>query len=202
MGISVQKIGLCVLMLSLGGCGYVSSLVMPAQKVGVVLWDDRPVDQDYQDTRINVQLRQELIKADIKLGADVEVTVFKGKVLLTGALPSLDVINQVIEKAWQTPDVVCVYNYIRVDKPLPLLDVQEDAGISAFIRTQLSLTKNVKSANYKIVVENHVLYMMGQSRSNQEYTDVMNVIRNTAGISKVITLLDGPTTYLEDDRVW
>ena len=159
------------------------------RRIGTILWDDRPLEQDAEDTKINLALRSAFIKEDIKLGADIEVTVFNGAVLLTGAIPSADVILRLVELTWQTPGVKKVYNYVRTDSPLSLMDVQEDAAVSGVIRTQLALTKGVKSSNYKLTMENKVLYIMGRCTTRQEYEKVLAVIKDTSGVEKIVTLI-------------
>ncbi len=189
LGDLMKKICFLLIIFCLSGCTYLGTLATGIRRIGTILWDDRPLKQDAEDTQINLALRSAFIKEDIKLGADVEVTVFNGVVLLTGAIPSTDLIMHLVTLTWQTPGVKKVYNYIRQDTPLALADVQEDAAVSGFIRTQLMLTKGIKSSNYKLTMENKVLYIMGQSTSRQEYEKVLAVIKDTAGVEKVVTLI-------------
>ena len=180
---------ICV-MLFLAGCNYWSTALSGMHKIGTVLWDDRTVEYDFTDTVLNVNLRNELIQYDPKLGLDVEITVFKGDVLLTGAIPSVEVITNILEIVWKEKGVKKVYNYLRIAEPLDLLTVQEDAFIPSLIRTQLAITDKIKSANYKLTMENKVIYIMGQKESKEELEKVFSVIKATPGVEKIISLID------------
>lgn len=179
---------ICV-MLFLSSCNYWSTALSGMHKIGTVLWDDRTIEHDINDTVLNVDLRNKFIQHDLKLGLDVEITVFKGEVLLTGAIPSVEVITNILEIVWKEEGVKKVYNYLRVAEPLDLLSVQEDAVISALIRTQLAITEGVKSANYKLTMENKVIYIMGQKESSEELEKVYSVLKATPGVEKIISLI-------------
>ena len=185
----MKKICLLLLIGCLSGCTYLGTLATGVRRIGTILWDDRPLKQDAEDTQINLAVRNAFMHEDIKLGVDIEVTVFNGAVLLTGAIPSSDLIMRLVELTWQTPNVKKVYNYIRLAQPLDLMEVQEDAAVSGMIRTQLMFTEGIKSSNYKLTMENKVVYIMGRSTSRQEYEKVLAVIKDTSGVEKTITLI-------------
>ncbi|MGN1063410.1 MAG: BON domain-containing protein, partial [Alphaproteobacteria bacterium] len=124
-------VGLCVL---LGGCQLAGTLFTGARKVTSILLDDRSFPDDVTDTKMNFVLRDAYVAIDPKLGLDIEPTIFEGKVLLTGALPTVELIQQVLEITWQHPNTKCVYNYIRVAEPPSLDVVNQDAAISGAVR--------------------------------------------------------------------
>ncbi len=157
-------------------------------KVTTILLDDRSFSDDVADTKINMALRNALAEEDVKYALDIEVTVFEGVVLLTGALPGTDLITNVVRTAYQTPDVKQVYNYIRLANPPSIDVVNQDAAISAKLRTQLMMTAGISSSNYKLTMENGTVYLMGISQSVEELDRVIAVAKNTVGVNKVIPL--------------
>ena len=134
------------------------------------------------------------MKKDFKYLLDIELTVFEGAVLLNGALPQTSLIDEVVETVWSTPGVKQVYNYIRLGTPPALSIVNEDAAISAKIRYELSITKGISSVNYKITMENGIIYLMGISKNQEELEKVIAVIKNTISVTKIIVL----TRYEKD----
>lgn len=177
------------LLLSLCGCQFAGTLLTGTQKLGGILLDDRSLSDDAADVRINLEIRDSLARLDGRYAVDIELTVFEGEVLLNGALPDLNRIQNVIETVWAVEGVSKVYNYIRVDNPPTLDVVNHDAAVSAKIRTELMITPDVNASNYKITMENGVIYLMGIVSSPEEYARVLGVIKNTDGVSKIIFLM-------------
>lgn len=173
----------------LNSCQFAGTILTGTQKLGGILLDDRPLSDDMTDVRINWEVRDSLARLDGRYTIDIELTVFEGEVLLNGALPDLDRIQQVVETVWAVEGVSKVYNYIRVDNPPSLDVVNHDAAVSAKIRTELMLTADVNASNYKITMENGTIYLMGIVSSPEEYERVIAVIKNTDGVSKIISMM-------------
>ena len=156
--------------------------------VGVIS-DDRPLNEDASDIALYTKIRERLAQRDVKSVLDVQLTVFRGAVLLTGALPNYDEIAETVEKVWQTSGVNYVYNYIRLGKTLDPVQTSEEIALSSSIRTKLELTEGIKSSNYKLVLENGVVYVMGLKKDWDEWQKARAVIANTYGVDKIICLM-------------
>lgn len=183
-----------VLLLFLGGCQMWGTLISGAHSVWGVLSDDRPLSEDASDMALYTQVRQNLANRDIKSVLDVQITVFQGAVLLTGALPNWEEIARTVEIVWQTPGVKYVYNYIRMGKTLDTIQTSEEAALSSSIRTKLALTKDIKSSNYKLVMENGTVYLMGIQQDSDEWQRARAVIADTYGVQKIICLMRDKNT--------
>ena len=184
-----QTIFLMFICLNLTACQFMGTLFTGVQKVTTLVLDDRPLNDDVADTQLNLKLRDSYIKLDSKLSVDIDVTVFEGRVLLTGAVPDIDLVDKIVEVTWCTDGVKKVYNYIRIAEALSLTEVNTDAAISAKIRTQLMLTKDISSSNFKIVMENGTVYIMGIAQNLEELERVVHVIKDTFGVQKIIPLI-------------
>ena len=147
------------------------------------------MDEDASDIALYIEIRKNLSAVQSKFLLDVQVTVFQGEVLLTGALPNISLIDQAVETAWKTQGVRRVYNYIRLGKPQDFVSTSGEAAVASAIKGQLMLTKGVKACNYKIVVENGVVYVMGLQNTPEEWENAREVIRSTIGVQKVICLM-------------
>ena len=134
-----------------------------------------------------MSIRTQFLKDKINYVLDVEITVFEGEVLLNGAIPTIEDMERIIEIAWQTKGVSKVYNYIRVSSPSNLATTTKDALIASSIRTELMMTSGITSVNYKITLDEGILYMMGIAKNADELQAVMNIIYATDGVERVIS---------------
>ena len=171
------------------GCQIWTTLINGIHSVGTVIVDDRPLDEDISDISLYTSVRKNLSATESKFLLDVQVTVFQGEVLLTGALPSIDLIDKAVEAVWKTPDVRRVYNYIRLGKTSDFADTSSDAAVASAIKTQLMLTKGIKACNYKLVVESGVVYVMGLQSDWTEWEAAREVMAATPGVQKIIYLM-------------
>ena len=182
-----MKYALFCICLFLTGCSsLISSTFNIGNKVAPVLMDERELSDDIKDIQTNLAIRSRLTAEKAAYGLDVEITVFEGEVLINGAIPSIDDIEKIIEIVWQTENVENVYNYLRLEEPSDIIETSDDALIASGIRTQLGLTQDISSTNYKMTVDNHVLYIIGIAKNQKEFDTVMDIIYTTDGIEKVI----------------
>ena len=185
----MKHLFLIVLCVLLSGCQIYGVLATGVRKVTTALLDDRSLSDDMYDTQLYITLRDAFVRVDPKLGLDVEPTVFEGTVLLTGAVPNIDLVDQIVEISWRTQGVRRVYNYIRLAEPPSLETVNTDAAISAKIRTELIFTSGIPASNYKLTMENGVVYIMGIAQNKEELELVIATIKRTVGVQKVIPLV-------------
>ena len=174
-------------LLLLSACSYIGTVYNVGSKVGAIVMDERDFDDDWKDSQINLSIRKEFAKTKFAYLTDVEITVFEGDVMLNGAIPNIDNIDEILELVWNVDGVQRVYNYLRLEKPSDILETTQDALIAASIRTQLSLTQGVTSVNYKITVDDGIVYMLGIAKNTEEYGAVLAAIQSTDGVQKVIS---------------
>ena len=98
-------------------CSFIGTAYNVGSKVGAVVMDERELKDDWNDTKINMTIRNNFLKDKVNYILDVEITVFEGEVLLNGAIPTIEDMERIVEIAWQIPAVTKVYNYIRLDQP-------------------------------------------------------------------------------------
>ena len=173
----------------ISGCSFIGTAYNVGSKVGAVVMDERELKDDWNDTKINMFIRTNFLKKKISYVLDVEITVLEGEVLLNGAIPSVEDMERIVEIAWQAEGVTKVYNYIRLAEPSDLIKSSQDALIASSVRTRLMATPDITSVNYKITVDDGVLYMIGIAKSQKELDAVTNVIYKTDGITKVVSHL-------------
>ena len=181
---------LCLFCLS--GCQFIGTIANLGHRVYSIAADDRSATDDVSDVQINMAVRHALGEQKAALMIDVEVTVFEGEVLLTGAVPNADVLEKIMTATWSVDGVRKVYNYVRVGEMPELSDTTTEALTAAQIKTQMAMTVGIESANYKIIVENGVVYLMGICSGEEEYQNVRAILKTTDGIEKIIFLTRKP----------
>lgn len=181
-----------ILVCGLCGCQFLGTIANGAHKAYTFLADDRSWSDDVTDIRINLEIRDGLAREKGSLFFDIEVSVFEGEVLLNGAIPDVELIQKIMSVVWSVDGVRKVYNYIRVAEPLTVEEVAAEAGIAAQIRTELGMTAGIESSNYKLILENGVVYLMGIRSSRAEYEAAVAVIKNAMGVDRIICLMREP----------
>ena len=176
----------------LTGCQFIGTIGNGIHRLYSIVADDRTASDDWSDVQINLAVRDSLGKRQFALMIDIEVTVFEGAVLLTGTVPNGDVLNEVMEATWAVPGVRKVYNYVRIDSAPKLLDTTAEAAKAAQIKARLGLTAGIDSANYKLILENGTVYLMGICAGSEEYQKVETILKDTEGVDKIIYLMRLP----------
>jgi osmotically-inducible protein OsmY len=139
--------------------------------------------------QINLNVREALARQIPTLAIDVEVTVFEGEVLLTGAIPSIEVIHTILTATWSVPGVRKIYNYVRLDSAPDIQDISLETAKALQIKSELAITAGIESANYKLILENGTVYLMGICSSESEYQAVLSVLKSTDGVEKIVPLM-------------
>lgn len=175
--------------LILGGCQFVGLITNGAHRVYSMVADERSSTDDWSDVQINMAVRDALGKCRASLMIDIEVTVFEGEVLLTGAIPSAESLNEALSAVWSVSGVRKVYNYVRIDETPSFRDSTLEAAVAAKIKAKLAVTADVQAPNYKLILENGTVYLMGIYEDEAEYNRVLAVLKTTEGVEKVVTLM-------------
>ena len=183
-------ITLCFFFLT--GCQFFGTIANLGHRVYSIVADDRSTTDDISDVQINMAVRHALGGEKAALMLDVEVTVFEGEVLLTGAVPNADVLEKIMTAVWSVDGVRKVYNYVRVGDMPELSDTTAEAVTAAQIKTQMAMTKGINASNYKLMLENGVVYLMGICSGEEEYQNVRAILMTTSGVEKIIFLTRKP----------
>jgi osmotically-inducible protein OsmY len=147
----------------------------------------RNLDASVTDIGAEGQLKAVLF-ADRKHDyADIDMTIFEGRLLLTGTMRSDDGRQRLIDNAWKAGGVDQVIDEIVVGDKTPFGQGVEDARIEAALRSKLVFEGGVRSSNYKIAVSNGVVYLLGATLSERSLGEAIELARSTGGVEKVVS---------------
>ena len=151
-----------------GGAGYAAN-------------QERGVGGSVDDFSIKTNIQNAWIKANPAMQADLNVTVYEGRTLLTGMAPTPEVKAQAKEIASRVPGVKAVYDEVEVGPSEGAWQGTKDAWITSRLRTELTFNSSIRSVNYTIETVNKSVYLIGSARSQTELDTATTMARNTSG---------------------
>lgn len=126
-----------------------------------------------------------------KLGnkAHVNFTSYNRKLLVTGEATNEDVKAEVESIVGSLPNVEEVLNYMVVGAPSSFSNRSNDAFITSKVKSRSLDTGKFNPVHVKVVTEAGVVYLMGML-TQPEADAAINVARHTAGVRKVMNLIE------------
>lgn len=123
------------------------------------------------------------------------VDSFRREVLLTGEVPNQLISQNIQVMISSMNDVNKIYNYLNVGIPKTQANTLQDNFLKSKILAKLVTDRSVKASQYKLVVRDSTVYVMGYLTQDQQ-DRIMNAIRQTPGVAQVV-LLSNLVTYID-----
>jgi osmotically-inducible protein OsmY len=181
----------------LGGC--VVAAVGGAAAAGGVGYEaaqERGVNGTFSDMNLTSTINNEL---NNQYG-NITVTVYAGRVLLTGSSPTPEAKMQAEQVASRTQGVSTVFNEIEVGPSEGAWDTAKDTWITGRVRSDLMFNADVRSGNYTIETNRQSVYLMGSARSQAELDQATQLARYVPGVQRVVSYVEirygNPTAQL------
>ena len=120
----------------------------------------------------------------------VNAKVFEGRVLLTGFVFSADDKNELEEMIWSIIGVKEVLNQVFIKDKISNFTVLSNqllsnAWIKLKLKSRLIIASKTNSLNYKVVVCNNTVYLIGVASDQIELKEILNSIKLVKGISAI-----------------
>lgn len=155
---------------------------------GAIAADRRTSGVFIEDQNIEMKA-QRSIDATFGDATHVNVTSFKGNVLLTGEVTDADAKARIENHVKTIESVRHVTNELVVGMESSLSSRANDSYLTSKIKAQF-VTDNRFQANYvKVVTENSVVYLMGVV-TQAEADAAVEIARNTTGVEKVVKVFE------------
>lgn len=121
--------------------------------------------------------------------AHVNITSFKGNVLLTGEVPNEQAKAKATNLVKAIENVKNVSNELVVGPKTSISSRTNDAYLTSKVKARF-ISENRFQANYvKVITENSVVYLMGYV-TQKEAEDAAEIASNTGGISRVVKVFE------------
>jgi osmotically-inducible protein OsmY len=160
-----------------GGAGYAAN-------------QERGVSGSFDDLTIKNNIQNAWLQTNPLMQRDFDVTVYEGRVLLTGMSPNPELKAQAKQTAAQVPGVRVVYDEIEVAPSEGAGQSIQDTWISAQIRSNLVFNGEVRSVNYTIETVNGSVYLIGSARSQAELDGATEAARNVPHVKRVVSYVE------------
>lgn len=147
---------------------------------------DRGVGGTVSDTQIRADINHEWFNSNIDMYRDVHLSVQNARVLLTGFVPSQEVMDEAVRLSWKATGVKEVINELQIEKEQSFGDSVDDVWISTKIRSTMVLEDGIRSSNYSVTTMGGTVYLLGIAQNQEELDKTLDIAKNTNGVQKVI----------------
>lgn len=192
-------------MLKLRGIGVVAMLSLPvalggcplaivgglgaAGGAGYAANNERGVHGGIDDFAIKSNIQKAWLQANPVLQT-LNINVYEGRTLLTGAAPTPEAKAQAAQIAGQVPGVRAVYDEIEVAPPETAWADAQDAWITSRLRTELAFNPEIRSTNYTIETVDGSVYLIGSARTQSELDTATGIARNIPDVKRVVSYVE------------
>ena len=183
----MKKLALALLTLPiLSGCA--TAAITGVTAAGVTHSQERSVGGAWDDVGIDTMINHKFLQSDVNdLFVNVGVTVWEGRVMLTGNVESHENAVRAVEMAWQVEGVKEVINELIINPDSTTWNRTKDEWVEKQIEARMLITKDLKSINYTSEVVAGVVYLIGTAQDQAELNRALAVARTTKGVQKVIS---------------
>lgn len=145
----------------------------------------RSLDKSVSDFTGNAELKGSLFTDRSHDYSDIDITLYEGRLMLTGSMRSEVGRTKLIENAWTANGVDQVIDEIFIGDKTSIGQGFADARIDQTLRTRLIASEAV-SGRFKIAVSNGVVYLIGDARDQNELETTLAIASNVSGVGKVV----------------
>lgn len=155
---------------------------------GVSAVQERGVSGTIDDTKIRADINAAWLKKDGQMFRKVDLSIYEGRVMLTGIVLTEQQRNDAVSLSWQAPGVREVINDIEVNSSGQALgDYSHDTWIQQKLQTLLLFDKDVKNVNYVVDVVGGVVYVLGLAQDQSEMDRVIAQAKDITGVKRVVS---------------
>lgn len=174
---------LTALVLALSACTQPTGLINVASSPA----EDRSFDALKTDTSIALDINEVLLGEQYRdLFFEISTDVYEGRVLLTGTVKVAPNKERATALVRGINGVKQVINELQVTENYGIGPATNDLWIETKLKAQLLATENIRSINYRWRSVNGTVYLIGAARSQEELDTILNVIRTTTRVRKVV----------------
>ena len=147
----------------------------------------RSLDQSLSDIGGDAQIKGVLLADRSHDYSDIDLTLYEGRLLLTGTMRSETGREKLIANARKAEGVEEIINEVLIDDKTSFGQGFEDARIDKVLRAKLIGDNNVTSARYKIAVSKAVVYLIGAAPTQAELDRALKLAAEVPGVEKVVS---------------
>jgi len=184
--LSLSLILLALAVPTLQGC---FPAVVAGAAVGVMSIHDRRTTGTQADDETTEWRARGRIPEQYKAQSRVNFTSYNRRLLITGEVPNEDAKSAIEAEARKVDGVREVYNELVIAPASTLPQRSNDSFIDSKVKARLVDSNQISANHIKVVTERGATYLMGVV-NEREAKVAISVARTTAGVRKVVNILE------------
>lgn len=149
--------------------------------------EDRSIETLRDDTAITFDINEILLGEKYRdLFAEISTDAYERVVLLTGTVKFAQNKQRATDLVRGVKGVKRIVNELQVTSDYGVGAAANDLWIETKLKVLLLGTKDIRSINYRWRSVNGTVYLIGAGRSQQELNTVIDVIRKTERVKRVV----------------
>ncbi|MBF0284825.1 MAG: BON domain-containing protein [Magnetococcales bacterium] len=141
------------------------------------------------DNWIAMRIRTDYVRSDVVKLANVNVSVYQGKVLLTGVTASDREIDEAVKLAKAVNGVKEVRNELKVAHE-SYAELAQDSAIGNAVKARLLTDEQVRGMDIHVEVTKSVVYLLGMAHSVKERDQAIAITQSTPGVKEVVSYVE------------
>ena len=149
--------------------------------------EDRSLQTLRDDAAITLDINEALIGTQYSdLFAEISTDVYEHVVMLTGTVKFAENKQRASDLVHEVRGVKRIINELQVTRDYGPGAAANDLWIETKLKVKLLRTQRIRSINYRWRSVNGIVYVIGAGRSQKEINTLLNVIRTTQRVKKVV----------------
>jgi osmotically-inducible protein OsmY len=151
--------------------------------------EERSPEQLAQDAAIGSVAHKAWADYNVDLARDLTATVYDGRLLITGIVPTAEWKEKAQELCNNIAGVKEINNEVQVGQPTNLAQDARDNIASNTLRAQLLTDSQVRSSNFTVHTLDGIVYVLGYARNEAERDRVLSYARNLSNVRRVVAFI-------------
>lgn len=176
-----------LLPLLLAACG--PAIVGGVGNVGLSAVEERGFSGYASDQAINLKIDHEF-SGDLAAFSGIEITVYNGRVLLTGVVGNEKIKKDAISLTKNVSGVKEVIDGMNIMGKDGLLEYTRDGWMTTKLKAALYADEDVFAPNYLVKTFDKIIYIFGTAQTKEEMKKVVDYGYDITGVRKVVNLIE------------
>lgn len=154
-----------------------------------VVGEHRTVDSNLEDSWIGMKIRSYYVQSPLVRIGNIGVSVYNGKVLLTGSATNQEEMDEAIRLAKNTRGVLGVHSEIKLQYVSPS-ELATDAFVTQKVKLKLLADDSVHGLDIHVKTTKGVVYLTGEVHTIRERDQAIKIVREVGGVREVVSYID------------
>jgi osmotically-inducible protein OsmY len=148
---------------------------------------NRSFGESIDDAGADIALKTKLLTDRSIDTSDIDASVYEGRLLLAGTVPSAEDHRRLLEQARGLSSVREVIDEVRIGARTPPRQGAKDALINQKLGAALLADNGIYRSNYQIVVSQGTVYLLGVAQGPNELERVTGHAATIDGVADVVS---------------